>query len=63
MMGFEIFHKHPAYKPKNLYFKDLLVRKKWLDLLIEFQKGNVTDYYHLIQKIGSGSYSIVYKGV
>ena len=47
-MGFEIFHKHPAYKPKNLYFKDLLVRKKWLDLLIEFKKGNVKDYYHLI---------------
>ncbi|CAD8187009.1 unnamed protein product [Paramecium octaurelia] len=59
--GFEIFHKNQHYKHKVYHCSDEMSFRDWQRALSLYFNGEVNKKYSILNKIGEGKYSIVYR--
>jgi len=52
-----------VYHTKSYYLDSLTERKKWLDCLVPYSRASVHDIYSIMEKIGTGRFSVVYRGI
>ena len=58
-----IYHKDQFYKPKEFYFNSEDNRKKLKLMISKFDRSKVSDKYKILEKIGSGRFSEVFRCV
>ncbi|CAD8106094.1 unnamed protein product [Paramecium primaurelia] len=59
--GFEIFHMNQHYKHKVYHCSDEMSFREWQRALSLYFNGEVNKKYSILDKIGEGKYSIVYR--
>ncbi|CAD8187756.1 unnamed protein product [Paramecium octaurelia] len=59
--GFEIFHMSPHYKHRVYHCSDEISFREWQRALSLYFNGEVNKKYSILDKIGEGKYSIVYR--
>jgi serine/threonine protein kinase len=58
-----IKHRDGIYPEKEYYFENVEVQKEWLKFLDEFKENSIYNQYQIMEKIGAGNFSSVYRGV
>jgi len=61
--GIIIKHRDGVYPEKEFYFENETNQKEWLRILSEYKENSVYNQFLILEKIGAGNFSSVYRGV
>lgn len=61
--GIKIAHKNGIYPEKSFYFGSRVLQEEWAEALKTFKGVSVQKLYNILDRLGTGNFSIVYRSV